>query len=98
MRVGNGRPLKHGYIYREVGVLGLDCALDVRDSLKPLGTPWYARERGEGAPLPFQVKVAGAIDLRYTHPRNRPASGLSAVASSYRPRFSKESLVPASEF
>lgn len=39
---------------------------------------------GKGAkehPWTFQMKVAGAIALRYTHPRNRPAGGLSAVAS-----------------
>lgn len=46
-------PLKHGYMYREVGVAGSDCALGVRDSLKPPGTPWHVRERGEGAPLAF---------------------------------------------
>lgn len=31
-------PLKHGYMYRELGVAGKDCALGVRDFLKPLGT------------------------------------------------------------
>lgn len=44
-------PLKHGYMYRELCVEGSNCALGVRDSLKPLGTPWDVTGRGEGAPF-----------------------------------------------
>lgn len=83
-------------MYRELGVAGKDCALGVRDSLKSLGTPWYVRERGKGAPLAFSGEgsrghCSQIYILQEWASRWFISCGISHI-------LSKESLVQASKF
>lgn len=83
LRVGNGRPPETWLYVQRTGCGRKRLCIGCQGLPEAPGysLPGMLGKGAKEHPWPFQVKIAGAIALRYTYSRNRPAGGLSAVAS-----------------